>query len=75
MGKGKMTNVQIMINKTLLRKLKIEQHKPHKKPGMLSSSYSTIRICLVRMKKTIAMLEQRDDTRTSKQFAGYNVLN
>ena len=41
---------------------------------MLSSSYSTIRTCLVRMKKTIAMLEQRDDTRTSKQFAGYNVF-
>jgi hypothetical protein len=38
MAKGKQTNRQTMIYKSLQRKLKIEHQEPHKKPGVNSGA-------------------------------------
>jgi hypothetical protein len=39
MAKGKQTNRQTMIYKSLQRKLKTEHQEPHKKPGVNSGAF------------------------------------
>jgi hypothetical protein len=46
MAKGEKTKEQVMVLKTLHRKLKIEQHEPHKQPGV-SSGITISENCLL----------------------------